>query len=114
MTLIFDPGAAMTPAEVITRRLIPAPRRPEATGERPVYHPRTIGIVDRPLETAEIPLLAQLAAYTAEAERVRWRHRGRHRGPASDRVGLVVPYLGGAAAGGLLVVVAQLLIGAGW
>lgn len=37
---------ALVPVETITRRLIPSPRRPEATGEQPVYHPQTIGVID--------------------------------------------------------------------
>lgn len=93
----FD-AAAARPAPTV--RLVPSPRRPDATGGQPVYHPRTIGIVDRPAETGQLPAYAQYAIH-AQAR------PGRHRRPAPD-LSAFLPFTGGAAFGGIVVVLAQI------
>lgn len=103
--------------EVITKRLIPTPRRPEAAGKPPTYHPRTIGIVDPPLPTAELPLLAQLAAYQpARPAPVAAHARGRHRRPTTSFLPSLADAMApaGIFAAGVVSGVAAFLIGAGW
>lgn len=72
MTLVSIPAevAALAPAEVTTKKLNPpwAPRRPQAADDAPAYHPRTIGIVDPPTETGQLPMLAQFFAAAAARE----------------------------------------------
>ncbi|GIE46394.1 hypothetical protein [Actinoplanes lobatus] len=75
------PGAAGL-ADYPTKRLVPPFRRPNVTGERRIVIPRTIGIVDAPLETDALP---PLAAYVARPRPlapgllVRWTHKACHR-----------------------------------
>jgi hypothetical protein len=72
----FD-AAAMSPA--VTQRLIPSPRRPDASGGQPAYHPRTIGVVDEPLHTGQLPAFAQYYAASSDTALPSRRHKAVHR-----------------------------------
>lgn len=87
----------------------PPPVRLPATSEPRPYHPRTIGIVDPPLATTELPLFAQYAAQAAG------RHRPRHRKTAAHSgVVLFTAWTLGAISGQLILMLALLTVGAGW
>jgi hypothetical protein len=75
MTTIPNVGSA----EVSTHRLIPSPRRPEVTGGQPTYHPRTIGVVDEPASTGQLPAFAQYYAASSDTALPSRRHKAVHR-----------------------------------
>ncbi len=83
--------------EPVTRVIPMMPRRPDATGEIPLYRrqadaPRTIGVVDAPLDTDQLPPLAAWGpVYVRPAEPD--RYRGRHR---TGLVAWLVRRIGGA------------------
>lgn len=65
-------------AEPVTRVIPMMPRRPDATGENPIYRPATIGVVDEPLTTDQLPPLAAWAPAVPSMSERR-KHQGRHR-----------------------------------
>jgi hypothetical protein len=65
-------------ADAPTRRLVPPPRRPDATGANPLYVPQTIGIVDAPLGDDQLPPAVQFALRPRSSWQRRM-HSGTHR-----------------------------------
>lgn len=88
------------PSPEATKRLVPPFRRPDATGERRIVIPRTIGIVDAPLETDALP---PLAAYVtrprpvAPGLLVQWTHKACHRAARPSIAERLRQLFGGAA-----------------
>jgi hypothetical protein len=76
-------GITLPDTETVTRRIVPPPRRPDASGEPPQYRPSRsfASFVDAPCATGELPAFVQAAMSRPYQPTVaeRREHVGRHR-----------------------------------
>ena len=91
---------ALPDREVITEKIYPhAFRRPDASGEHPVYVPETIAVVDEPSpdETARISIPVTYGTPAEEVDEPRpWFYRGRYRATRSRALLVAATWPGGA------------------